>query len=267
MNTFIKSSSSALECELYLIALRRLYSTGCIDSTLRSAVSIEAVLSMLNTNLGGTLLQQDQKLSNDTELSILFHATTFLQSFLNIPQETGITDRICAYGHITDSAEKSEVTAFIGQLIASDIESQVFDSTLTDEVEYSGHSIINTKVQELNELCREIYRSSSSQPITVIPGMSTVLYCGFAIPMQVDPHHISGQVFTDTSRENMKRFLQAILLSKAVVLQGNIGCGKSFIIRELAIIMGQETKLVIIRSLLFKYMYQILMDVYFHSSG
>lgn len=251
MNTFVKHATSALECELYLIALRRLYSTGCINSTLRSAISIDAILSMLNTNLGGTLLQHDKKLSNDTELSILFHATTFLQTFLNTPQETDISDRICAYGHITDSSERSLVTAVIGQLVASDIESEVFDSTLTDEIEPSGHSTINRKIQELNELCREIYRSSSSQPITVIPGMSTILYCGFAIPMQVDPRHISGQVFTDTSRENMKKFLQAILLSKAVVLQGNIGCGKSFIIRELAIIMGQETKLVFLITPLF----------------
>ena len=249
-----------MACELFLIALRRLYSTGCIDSTLRSAVNIEAILSLLKTNLG-IFSHYNEKLGKYTEVSILFHATLFLQSFLNMPQQIDIYDKIFEYGHITDSEEKTKLTAILGQLIASDMKMQVFESTLSDEsVNMSQSNTNNKKVQEMNELCQEIYRYSSSQTLTVIPSLSTVLYCGFAIPMRIDPNHFSGQVFTDTSRENMTRFLQAMLLSKAVVLQGFIGCGKSFIIRELAVILGQETKLVNIR---YYFIIQNLDEFYF----
>jgi hypothetical protein len=225
---------------------------------------LEAILSLLKTNLG-KVSHYDEKLGKFTELSVLLHATLFLQSFLNMPQQIDVNGRICAYGKVTDSEEKTKLTAILGQLIASDMEMQVFESTLSNEkVNLSQRSSINNKkMQEINELCQEIYRTSTSQSFTVIPSLSNVLYCGFAIPIRVDPNYFSGQVFTETSRENMSRFLQAMLLSKAVVLQGFIGCGKSFIIRELAVILGQDTKLVDYTYIFFKKLYRIIPPIIF----
>ena len=59
-----------------------------------------------------------------------------------------------------------------------------------------------------------------------------------------------GQVFssnlveTDTTIENIRRLTRAVELQSPILVQGEVGCGKSFLIRELAGSMGQESTLV-----------------------
>ena len=49
---------------------------------------------------------------------------------------------------------------------------------------------------------------------------------------------------TATTVENLRRLSQAVALQSPILVQGEVGCGKSFIIRELAASMGLESTLV-----------------------
>ena len=57
----------------------------------------------------------------------------------------------------------------------------------------------------------------------------------------------SGQgrvIETATTTENLRRLSQAVALESPILVQGEVGCGKSFLIRELAASMGLESTLV-----------------------
>ena len=57
----------------------------------------------------------------------------------------------------------------------------------------------------------------------------------------------SGQgrvIETVTTTENLRRLSQAVALESPILVQGEVGCGKSFLIRELAASMGLESTLV-----------------------
>lgn len=49
---------------------------------------------------------------------------------------------------------------------------------------------------------------------------------------------------TSTTTENMRRLSQAVMLESPIMVQGEVGCGKSFLIRELAASIGLEYTLV-----------------------
>ena len=49
---------------------------------------------------------------------------------------------------------------------------------------------------------------------------------------------------TATTTENLRRLSQAVALESPILVQGEVGCGKSFLIRELAASMGLESTLV-----------------------
>ena len=49
---------------------------------------------------------------------------------------------------------------------------------------------------------------------------------------------------TPTTLENLRRLTRAVDLQSPILVQGEVGCGKSFLIRELAKSMGQESTLV-----------------------
>ena len=60
----------------------------------------------------------------------------------------------------------------------------------------------------------------------------------------------SGRMFTSSSRiietvttaENLRRLSQAVELESPILVQGEVGCGKSFLIRELAASRGLESR-------------------------
>jgi midasin len=55
----------------------------------------------------------------------------------------------------------------------------------------------------------------------------------------------SGRMIeTVTTNENMRRLSQAVALQTPIMVQGEVGCGKSFLIRELAASLGLESTLV-----------------------
>lgn len=59
----------------------------------------------------------------------------------------------------------------------------------------------------------------------------------------VDP--VSSRIIeTVTTNENLRRLSQAVALESPILVQGEVGCGKSFLIRELAASMGLESTLV-----------------------
>ena len=49
---------------------------------------------------------------------------------------------------------------------------------------------------------------------------------------------------TATTTENLRRLSQAIEIESPILVQGEVGCGKSFLIRELAASLGLESTLV-----------------------
>ena len=224
----------------YLVALRRLYAAGCIDSSLRSAVCIEAILPL--AEIDSKMLTNQGSCEIDTQkLSVVFHATAFLETFFNFPPRFDLYERIITSIKLSE-IEREKLSLMIGNLLASDLLLFANEHGLprTDhEASYYGGLI-----QTLNDTCQEIYKRVPPQLITVIPHLSCFLYCGVALPRRGNLLLISGMVQTETSRDNMTRFLNSILLSKPLVLQGNIGCGKSFLIRELAEVLGQKSKLI-----------------------
>ena len=74
---------------------------------------------------------------------------------------------------------------------------------------------------------------------------NTVHVCGLVLPtLRKEATWTSSQlVDTPTTLENMRKLAQAVLLNVPMVLQGETGSGKSFLIRELAALMGQEDTL------------------------
>ncbi len=54
----------------------------------------------------------------------------------------------------------------------------------------------------------------------------------------------SNLVMTPSAEENIRNFVQGLLLKVPMIIQGPVGCGKSFLIREMARVFGQEQFLI-----------------------
>eukprot|EP01034_Spumella_vulgaris_P034827 gene34827-42950_t len=68
--------------------------------------------------------------------------------------------------------------------------------------------------------------------------------CGYDIPAPRGAKWSSSFVQTETSVSNMKYLVQSVLTSRPIVVQGSIGSGKSYLIRELAAAMGHRDSLI-----------------------
>ena len=103
----------------YLVALRRLYAAGCIDSSLRSAVCIEAILPL--AEIDSKMLTNQGSCEIDTQkLSVVFHATAFLETFFNFPPRFDLYERIITSIKLSE-IEREKLSLMIGNLLASDL--------------------------------------------------------------------------------------------------------------------------------------------------
>jgi midasin (ATPase involved in ribosome maturation) len=76
--------------------------------------------------------------------------------------------------------------------------------------------------------------------------LPTVKVAGYSLPTKLLSTDVwsSKMIMTSTTLRNVQRLAQAVALDVPVIVQGEVGCGKSFLVKELAAVMGQESTLV-----------------------
>lgn len=156
----------------------------------------------------------------------------------------------------TDSLLKYEAISYLHERLnlLNSFKIEILKSHCDEEqlVKYILEDIISSNILNLYEISSMFPDSNLNDSLDLskdfikdsICGINTTLLCGYAVQSKEISLVITEQlkiIHTPTTTENMRRLVQAVLLGSPIILQGEVGCGKSFLIRTLAKIMGQDS--------------------------
>jgi len=187
----------------HISSLRILYATNCI--------------SIYEPDIGQLLL-----LLQDNDSLLKYEAISYIHERLNLPNSLKI-DILKEY-----CGETQLSNHIIEDILSSNI-LNLYDVTTM----FPKDENMNESIEQSNLLI-----------IDSIYGINSTVLCGYSVQSKETSTVITEQlkvINTSTTIENMHRLVQAVLLGSPIILQGEVGCGKSFLIRTLAKIMGQDS--------------------------
>jgi AAA domain (dynein-related subfamily)/Midasin AAA lid domain len=214
----------------YLFTLRQLFGAGCLAG---ADVDIGGLLRLLGeldpgkcsatmVSNGGDEDDMPVERSNRPPATsigntIMFQAVSLTCELLHLPHEYKITS--------------------LTRLIAG-LSPQELAELLSTDLQNGFTSCTGSDLEPLGAFREDV--------IAYAPlGTKNIVYIGgYLLPSTRKDEWCPRLIQTPTSIQNLSKFAQAISTSLPVIVQGEVGCGKSFIIRELASAMGQESTLI-----------------------
>ena len=158
---------------------------------------------------------------------------------------------LCLYLHASDAVWESMVKTYIGEeKILDEWEDKIIDLTFLNLWERKRTENIHESLQKRGhaDTVKRAHSHVTSVPVTITHGeLSYTSACvgGVLLP------RLSGKitakssiVMTRTVRQNMGCLAEGLKVSSPLLVTGLSGSGKSFLIREAARELGEETKLV-----------------------
>eukprot|EP01038_Epipyxis_sp_PR26KG_P006887 gene6887-9437_t len=197
----------------HLFSLRELLQAGCISESYLTIIDIDAVMQLFHDSLVDAVVQ--------------FEAIQLWHEILQIPNDIKL----------------EKLSYFMNGLSDSD------KLLVNNHLLYVSEKLAVDCISQLKEYCNFTPNQDAINSITYVEGFLLQKFDS-KTKLTIKDELIRGNqmskemIFTDSAKYSMKRLSQAVLLGIPMIVQGNIGCGKTFYIRQMARELGQEETLI-----------------------
>ena len=214
-------------CAKYMFTLRCLTAHGCLGSMEESGMDLGALLRLARRTPSSAQVQSDW-----AKWGMVHNALSLLCALLHVPHHV-----------VMELATRRMGASILGAVLFVEVQQMAA---------CSGARIIDAKQIESRARVQSSggLRGAGGDNNDLLDrhfGQSTLFLGGYTLPTdRIDSSTElwePNMVKTVTSLRNFQHLMQAVQSSLPIIVQGTVGCGKSFMIRELAAAMGQEQKL------------------------